>query len=97
MAHDAQVINYLKATSLERALLIDFGTPKLQYKHLILSIKIICENLRHLRITIPPLTIEYALRLSACLAKFRCQIMHGSLKHLRFFGVVADIFLSDGQ
>ncbi len=36
-AHEAQVINYLKATGLERGLLINFGTPKLQYKRLILS------------------------------------------------------------
>ena len=36
MAHDAQVINYLKVISLERVLLINFGTPKLQY-NLILS------------------------------------------------------------
>ena len=36
-AHDAQVINYLKATGHERGLLINFGTPKLQFKRLILS------------------------------------------------------------
>jgi GxxExxY protein len=36
-AHDAQVINYLEATSIERGLLINYGTPKLQYKRLILS------------------------------------------------------------
>ena len=33
---EAQVINYLKATKLETALLINFGTPSLQYKRLIL-------------------------------------------------------------
>jgi len=34
---DAQVINYLRATNIERALLLNFGTPKLQIKRLILS------------------------------------------------------------
>ena len=34
---EAQVINYLKATGYERALLINFGKPSLQYKRLILS------------------------------------------------------------
>ena len=34
---DAQAINYLKATSHERALLLNFGAPSLQYKRLILS------------------------------------------------------------
>ncbi len=36
-AHEAQVINYLKVTGLERGLLINFGTGKLQYKRLVLS------------------------------------------------------------
>jgi len=40
-AHQAIVINYLKATSCERALLVNFGAPRLEYKRLILS--------RHLR------------------------------------------------
>ncbi|MEX1224311.1 MAG: GxxExxY protein [Pirellulales bacterium] len=35
--HTAQVINYLKATRIERGLLINFGAPKLQYERLILS------------------------------------------------------------
>ena len=36
-AHEGQSINYLKATGLERGLLVNFGTPKLQFKRLILS------------------------------------------------------------
>ena len=36
-ADEAQVINYLKATELERALLLNFGTPKLQIKRLVLA------------------------------------------------------------
>jgi GxxExxY protein len=32
--HQAQVINYLKATGLEVGLLINFGQPKLQFKRL---------------------------------------------------------------
>jgi len=35
----AQVINYLKATTFERALLINFGTIHLQYQRLVLSLK----------------------------------------------------------
>ena len=35
---DAQVINYLRITGLERAVLLNFGTPSLQYKRLVLSI-----------------------------------------------------------
>jgi GxxExxY protein len=35
--HDAQVINYLKATGIERGLLVNFGAAKLQFKRLILS------------------------------------------------------------
>jgi GxxExxY protein len=34
---ESQVINYLKATGYERALLINFGTTTLQHKRLILS------------------------------------------------------------
>ncbi|MDA0832046.1 MAG: GxxExxY protein [Planctomycetota bacterium] len=36
-AHEAQLINYLKATRLEYGLLLNFGTSKLQYKRMILS------------------------------------------------------------
>jgi GxxExxY protein len=35
--HDAQVINYLKATGLTRALLLNFGTKSLQQKRLVLT------------------------------------------------------------
>jgi hypothetical protein len=35
--HEAQVINYLKATGLEVGLLINFGAESLQYKRLIRS------------------------------------------------------------
>jgi GxxExxY protein len=36
---DAQVINYLKATGLQRALLINFGAPSLEYKRLVFGYK----------------------------------------------------------
>jgi len=36
-AHEAQVINYLKATDLEMGLLLNFGAEPLQYKRLIRS------------------------------------------------------------
>jgi GxxExxY protein len=36
-AHESQLINYLKVTGMQRGLLINFGTPKLQYKRLVLS------------------------------------------------------------
>jgi len=32
--HQAQVINYLKATGIEVGLLINFGTPKIEFKRL---------------------------------------------------------------
>jgi GxxExxY protein len=34
--HFAQVLNYLKATGKQIGLLVNFGTPKLQYKRIIL-------------------------------------------------------------
>jgi GxxExxY protein len=36
-ADDAQVINYLALTGLQRAILLNFGAPSLQYKRLIFS------------------------------------------------------------
>jgi GxxExxY protein len=36
---EAEVINYLKASSLHRALLIKFGTKSLQYKRLFLNLR----------------------------------------------------------
>jgi len=36
---EAQVINYLKAAGLHRALLINFGTRKLQYKRLVYNLR----------------------------------------------------------
>jgi GxxExxY protein len=35
--HEAQVINYLKATDIELGLLINFGQPSLKYKRLLLT------------------------------------------------------------
>ena len=34
---EAQVLNYLRATNIERALLINFGAPRLQVRRLILT------------------------------------------------------------
>ena len=34
---EAQVINYLKATGLQRSLLINFGAPSLEYKRIVLN------------------------------------------------------------
>jgi len=38
--HSAQVLNYLKATDLELGLLINFGSPRVQVKRLILKQKL---------------------------------------------------------
>ena len=35
--HEAQVMNYLKASGLSVGLLINFGTPKLQFKRIVWS------------------------------------------------------------
>ena len=32
--HEAQLLNYLNATSIEVGLLINFGTPRIQYRRL---------------------------------------------------------------
>ena len=37
--HEAQVLNYLKATGLHRALLINFGAPSLEHKRLIFNLR----------------------------------------------------------
>ena len=34
--HEAQLLNYLKASGLQVGLLINFGRPKLQYRRLVL-------------------------------------------------------------
>ena len=36
---DAQVIHYLKATGQHRAILLNFGTPRIEYKRLVLNLR----------------------------------------------------------
>jgi GxxExxY protein len=43
---EAQVINYLRITALERAVLLNFGTSSLQYRRLVFSQNEICANRR---------------------------------------------------
>ena len=41
---EAQVINYLKATGLSRALLINFGAPSLEYRRLVFTHPALCQS-----------------------------------------------------
>lgn len=46
---EAQVINYLKASGLQKALLINFGTTSLQQKRLVLNLRESAQSADHLR------------------------------------------------
>ena len=37
--HDAQAINYLKATGLQRSILLNFGAPSLEHKRLVRNLR----------------------------------------------------------
>jgi GxxExxY protein len=50
----AQILNYLRITGLSRALLLNFGTPALAYKRIILSSEKICVNLRESAVKTSP-------------------------------------------
>lgn len=49
----AQTLNYLKVTGLERALIVNFAPPSLEFKRLVMSPKAICENPVNLRFSDP--------------------------------------------
>jgi GxxExxY protein len=44
---EAQVLNYLKATGLHRALLLNFGAPSLEYKRLVLNLRESAQSADH--------------------------------------------------